>query len=99
MLLYCIAHVPVVVLTTTCIPLRQLCPPRLRLQELEPLALEIEDDSEGEESKFSIFVVSKGFEGSNTLKRHRTIYNILDEEMKVVHAMSMVTKTPEEAGL
>lgn len=69
------------------------------LQELEPKALEIHDDSEGEESKFSVYIVSKAFEGMNTLKRHRTVYAILDKEMKVVHALSMVTKTPEEAGL
>lgn len=63
------------------------------------MELELHDDSEGEESKFSVYIVSKAFEGLNTLKRHRMMYSILEEEMKVVHALSMATKTPEEAGL
>lgn len=71
----------------------------VRLQELNPEYLTVEDESAGEESKFMILVVSKAFEGLNTLKRHRQVYSILDEEMKIVHAVTLQTKTPEQVGL
>lgn len=72
---------------------------RFRLQALEPLKLAIEDESGGEESKFYINIVSKAFEGLPLLKRHRTVYGLIAAEMKIVHAVSLDTKTPEEAGL
>lgn len=71
----------------------------VRLEQLNPEYLTIADESDGEESKFMIMVVSKAFEGLNTLKRHRQVYGILDEEMKIVHAVTLQTKTPEEVGL
>lgn len=59
----------------------------------------IEDESGGEESKFNINVVSKSFEGLGLLKRHRLVYGLIADEMKIVHAVSLVTSTPEEAGV
>ena len=70
-----------------------------RLQELAPLELSIEDESGGEESKLFVKIVSKAFEGLPLLKRHRTVYGLISEEMKIVHAVSLITNTPEEAGL
>lgn len=70
-----------------------------RLQQLEPLEFAIEDESGGEESKLFVKIVSKAFEGMPLLKRHRTVYGLIAEEMKVVHAVSLSTNTPEEAGL
>lgn len=70
-----------------------------RLQKLEPLKLSIVDESGGEESKFMITIVSKSFEGLTLLKRHRSVYGLMADEMKVVHAVTLDTKTPEEVGL
>lgn len=70
-----------------------------RLQALEPLKLDIVDDSGGEESKLTISIVSKSFEGMMSLKRHRSVYGLMADEMKIVHAVTLVTKTPEEAGM
>lgn len=70
-----------------------------RLQALDPENLTIEDESGGEESKLSIFIVSKAFDGLNSLKRHRRVFGILEDEMKIVHAVTLTTKTPEEMGL
>jgi stress-induced morphogen len=45
-------------------------------------------------------VVSKEFEGKRLVQRHQLMYKLLDEELKAgVHALSMDTKTPNEAGL
>ncbi|CAM9358975.1 unnamed protein product [Ectocarpus sp. 13 AM-2016] len=70
-----------------------------KLQKLEPLKLVIEDESGGEESKFMINIVSKSFEGLTLLKRHRSVYGLMAEEMKIVHAVTLDTKTPEQAGM
>ena len=70
-----------------------------RLQPLEPLELEIQDESGGEESKFMISVVSKSFEGLPLLKRHRSVYGLIADEMKIVHAVTLSTNTPEEVGM
>ena len=52
------------------------------------------------ETHFMVDIVSEAFEGLSSLKRHRLVYNILQEEMAgPVHAMSLVTKTPSEAGM
>lgn len=73
--------------------------PYPRLQQLEPLKLAIQDESDGEESKFAINIVSNSFEGMTLLKRHRSVYGLMADEMKIVHAVSLDTKTPEEAGM
>ncbi len=40
------------------------------------------------------------FEGLTSIKRHRLVYQIIDAEMgNPVHALSLVTKTPKEAGM
>ena len=40
------------------------------------------------------------FEGLTSIKRHRLVYSILEEELRSpVHALSLITKTPAEAGL
>ncbi|CAM9926040.1 unnamed protein product, partial [Sphacelaria rigidula] len=70
-----------------------------RLQVLDPVRVSIEDESGGEEQKLVVQVVSTEFEGLNTLKRHRKVYGLLEDEMKVVHAVTLLTKTPEEVGL
>jgi len=76
---------------------------------LSPSLLVIEDDSakhaghsgarEGGETHFSIRIVSAGFAGLNRVQRQRKVYAAVAEEIaERVHALSLVTLTPEEAG-
>lgn len=78
--------------------------------ELSPIELEIEDisyqhaghagvrGSDGE-THFNVKVVSKEFEGKSPVKRHRLIYNLLQEEFQSgLHALSIVPKTPSEVS-
>ena len=81
--------------------------------ELDPLSLHVVDDSYKHaghagfkggagysgESHFTVEIVSARFEGLTSIKRHRLVYQILEEELKnSIHALSLVTKTPSEAG-
>ncbi len=44
--------------------------------------------------------MSDEFEGKRLVARHQIMYKLLDDEIKAgVHALSMETKTPGEAGL
>lgn len=82
--------------------------------ELQPLRLDIMDNSHQHaghagykgsagysgETHFTVEVVSSRFEGLTSIKRHRLVYGILTEELQSpVHALSLITKTPAEAGL
>jgi stress-induced morphogen len=47
-----------------------------------------------------VSVVSEEFAGKRLVQRHQMLYRLLDDEIKAgVHALSMETKTPDEAGL
>ena len=74
-----------------------------------PSDLVIEDESakhaghagarEGGETHFRIRIVSKSFVGMNRVQRQRKVYEaVADELAERVHALSLVTLTPEEAG-
>jgi stress-induced morphogen len=43
-------------------------------------------------------IVSKGFENKSLVEQHKTIYNILDKEMKsnVIHALTLKTYSPAQ---
>lgn len=77
-------------------------------KELRPIELQVEDisyqhaghagvgGSDGE-THFSVKVVSEKFEGKSSVKRHRLIYGLLQEELQSgLHALSIVAKTPLE---
>lgn len=77
-------------------------------RELSPVELNVEDisyqhaghagvrGSDGE-THFNLKVVSKEFEGKSLVKRHRLIYNLLQEELQSgLHALSISAKTPDE---
>ncbi|KAK9828876.1 hypothetical protein WJX72_002518 [[Myrmecia] bisecta] len=50
------------------------------------------------ETHFRVSIVSAEFEGANTVKRHRLVYQLLAEELAgTVHALSLETQTPAEA--
>uniref|UniRef100_A0A0D6QYI6 BolA protein n=1 Tax=Araucaria cunninghamii TaxID=56994 RepID=A0A0D6QYI6_ARACU len=76
---------------------------------LEPTMLEVEDvsyqhaghegikGSSATETHFNLKIVSPKFEGQNLVKRHRFVYDLLNEELKTgLHALSIVAKTPAE---
>ena len=81
-------------------------------EQLEPVHLKIVDESGKHaghagrmgvapgtgETHFVIEVTSEKFAGLTSLKRHRLVYGIVDDEVSngPVHALSLVTKTPDE---
>lgn len=80
---------------------------RQRLAALEPLLIELEDESHrhaghaGARSgggHFELRIVATCFAGKPTLARHRLIYAALGELMQTrIHALSILAQTPEEA--
>ena len=55
-------------------------------------------DVDGSEGKFSANIVFDGFNGLNTIKRHKMVYNCLDSFIKSgeLHAISLKTFTHGE---
>ena len=55
-------------------------------------------DVTGDGSKFEARVISPGFDGLSTLKRHKLVYAALDEHIRsgAIHALSIRAHTPEE---
>ena len=55
-------------------------------------------DVDGSEGKFSANIVFDGFNGLNTIKRHKMVYNCLDSFIKSgeLHAISLKTFTHSE---
>ncbi|MGI4850897.1 MAG: BolA family protein [Janthinobacterium lividum] len=80
----------------------------LRLTQIfAPLILDVIDDSAkhrghresgtGQETHFRIMIVSDLFAEQNSVKRHRAVYDVLDDLMKTsVHALSLTLRTPKE---
>ena len=79
---------------------------RERLAALQPLVLELIDDSAlhaghaGARSggrHYRLRIVSAAFSGKSTVARHRLIYTTLGELMhSKIHALTIVALTPEE---
>jgi len=76
---------------------------------LHPERLEITDESHrhaghagarpGGETHFRVEVVAIAFAGKSRLERQRLVYALLKEELaEQVHALSLVTRAPGEAG-
>mmetsp|Transcript_33014 Transcript_33014/g.53393 ORF Transcript_33014/g.53393 Transcript_33014/m.53393 type:complete len:99 (+) Transcript_33014:54-350(+) len=65
-----------------------------RLKGLEQCI--VVDTSGGCGSAFELYLVSKEFDGVSLLERHRMVQNLLKEEIKQIHALSMKTWTPEQ---
>ena len=57
-------------------------------------------DVRGEDhTHFEAVIVSEAFAGKRTIQRHQMVYKTLGELMgREIHALSMLTLTPEEAG-
>jgi len=80
---------------------------RRRLAALEPVRLEIEDQSErhrghagwreGGETHWRILIVSAKFAGLPTVRRHRMVYDALGELMKhPIRALAIAAHAPNE---
>ena len=76
---------------------------------LNPVRLEIVDESHrhaghagsrpGGETHFRVEVVAAAFQGKSRLERQRLVYAALKDEMsQQIHALSLVTRAPGEAG-
>ena len=78
------------------------------LLELKPVELEIFDDSHqhaghpgAQEGRghFRVRIVSDAFRNQSTIKRHRIVYDLLDDLMQTdIHALGIVALTPDEAA-
>jgi len=81
---------------------------RSRLAQLDPLELQIEDESSrhaghpgaaGGGGHFRLRLVSGRFQGLSRLRRHRLVYDCLDTLMpRDIHALAMTLLSPEEAA-
>ena len=80
---------------------------RSRLAGLEPIALELVDESAqhaghagaapGGETHWRLSIVSPRFAGQPTLARHRMVYQALGELMQnPIHALAITARSPEE---
>jgi BolA protein len=80
---------------------------RARLQALEPLALDLVDESEqhrghagyreGGNTHWRLSIVSPQFAGKPTVARHRMVYQALGELMQhPIHALAITARSPEE---
>jgi BolA protein len=78
-------------------------------QALDPISLDVVDDSHrhaghagaraGGESHFTVEVTSGRFSGLRPVARQRLVYDILKAELAgPVHALSLVTRAPEDAS-
>lgn len=75
------------------------------MRELAPERMLLENEShkhhvpKGSETHWNLIIVSERFAGLSRVQRQRTVYGILDEEMKQkkgIHALTMKALTPEE---
>jgi BolA protein len=80
---------------------------REKLAALEPLRLDIADDSAKhaghagakEGGHYRLTIVSPRFSGCGTMQRHRLIYEALGPMMRgEIHALSIKALTPEESA-
>ncbi|MBK7847995.1 MAG: BolA family transcriptional regulator [Zoogloea sp.] len=79
---------------------------RARLANLQPVRLELIDDSHlhaghagarAGGGHYRLSIVSEVFQGKNTVARHRIIYDALGELMrKEIHALAIQARSPEE---
>ena len=81
---------------------------RRRLQALEPIELDVVDESEGHRghagyreggnTHWRVAIVSPRFAGASTVARHRMVYQALGNLMNnPIHALAITARAPEEA--
>lgn len=81
------------------------CLHQLLTDALSPTALTIEDDSASHAGHagntggghYNVTIISDQFEGLSLIKRHRLVYDAVDELMvSDIHALSIKAKSPSE---
>ena len=81
---------------------------RKRLQALEPIELDVVDESEGHRghagyreggnTHWRVAIVSPRFAGASTVARHRMVFQALGNLMNnPIHALAITARAPEEA--
>ena len=74
----------------------------LLIDSLKPSILSITNESymhnvpEESESHFKIVIVSNNFKNQSNVKRHQLIYRVLDDIMKLIHALSIYAFDEDE---
>lgn len=67
-------------------------------EQLQAEQVEVVDTSGGCGSAFQVAVVSEAFQGKRLLERHQLVHQVLEKELKNIHAISITkTVTPEQA--
>jgi len=61
-----------------------------------PILLNVQDVSGGCGSMFNVLIVSDGFKGQTPVKRHRAVHEVLKEDIKEMHGISLLLKTEDE---
>ena len=61
---------------------------------------EAEISFDGEDCNSKVLIVSKQFEGLNSLQRHKLVLSVLKEQFQTgeLHALSLSTKSPSEVA-
>ncbi len=82
---------------------------RKALNVLQPLQLELKDDSHKHaghqgardgRGHFSLYIVSAHFVGLSPVLRHKAVYGALGDLLETdIHALAIQAKTPEEAEI
>ncbi|CAH0492662.1 unnamed protein product [Peronospora farinosa] len=65
-------------------------------KHLEAIYVKVTDVSGGCGSMFDVEVASKQFAGQSRVKQHRMVNEILKEEIKNMHGLTIRTMTPEQ---
>ncbi|VDD75291.1 unnamed protein product [Mesocestoides corti] len=69
---------------------------RAHIAKLNPIHLKITDFSDSCGLKLNVEIVSEEFEGKKPIQQHRMVHNLLNEEMKNIHALTLTTLTPKQ---
>lgn len=66
-------------------------------EQLQAEQVQVVDTSGGCGSAFQVAVVAEAFQGKRLLERHQLVHQVLEEELKSIHAISITkTLTPEQ---
>lgn len=65
-------------------------------EKFSPILLNVQDVSGGCGSMFNVLIVSDDFKGQSPVKRHRAVHEILKEDIREMHGISLLLKTEDE---
>lgn len=73
-------------------------------QSYHPILIDVENESHkhaskmGDESHFRVVLVSESFKELKRIERSRNVHELLHDEIKKIHALSLRLFSPEEWG-